>query len=66
MSTKICRDCGYDLTPDLRGCPRCALNIEFERKMDRVVWGVIGPLLALSLVVVITILGVMVVAYLTR
>lgn len=66
MSETICRDCGYSLTPELRGCPQCALNLEFERKMDRLVWGVLGPLLGLLLVVVVTILGAMVVVYFTR
>lgn len=66
MSTTICRDCGYDLTPDLRGCPQCALNLEFERKMDRVVWGVLAPLLVLLVLAVITIMSVMFVVYLTR
>jgi hypothetical protein len=66
MSTTVCRDCGYDLTADLRGCPRCALNIEFERKLDRLVWGVLAPTVVLLLLIAITLIGVMTVPYLIR
>jgi hypothetical protein len=55
MSTTICRDCGYSLSEDLRGCPQCALNLEFERKMDRVVWRVVVPLFVLFLIAAIAI-----------
>lgn len=56
----ICRDCGSSISSDLRGCPTCALNLEFERKMDRVVWRVILPLLLLIVV------GVVVLVYFMR
>ena len=38
MSVRICRDCDYEIEPDARGCPRCALNLEAENMIDRFVW----------------------------
>jgi hypothetical protein len=32
-----CRDCGYEFEPTSRGCPRCALNLEAEAMIDRLV-----------------------------
>lgn len=55
MSTAICRDCGYQLSPELRGCPQCALNLDFERKMDRIVWRVIVPLLVLTIIAAVVV-----------
>jgi uncharacterized paraquat-inducible protein A len=37
MKEKPCRDCGYLLDAQARGCPRCAMNVEAERMIDRVV-----------------------------
>jgi len=33
-----CRDCGYLLKNTARGCPRCAMNVEAERMIDRLIW----------------------------
>ncbi|MEP6911836.1 MAG: hypothetical protein ABI923_03725 [bacterium] len=38
MSARTCRDCGYALEPNMRGCPRCALNLEAEKMIDRFIW----------------------------
>ena len=38
MSAKPCRDCGFMLGPQMRGCPRCAFNIEAEHKIERFIW----------------------------
>jgi RNA polymerase subunit RPABC4/transcription elongation factor Spt4 len=35
---KACRDCGYELDVNARGCPRCARNVEAERMIERVIW----------------------------
>jgi len=38
MSTKTCRDCGNMLEQTARGCPRCALNMEAEKMIERFIW----------------------------
>jgi nitrous oxidase accessory protein NosD len=38
VSTKTCRDCGNVLAPNARGCPRCAMNMEAEDMIDRIIW----------------------------
>ena len=48
MNKKPCRDCGYLLEADERGCPRCAMNVEAERMIGRVLAGV---LIALAVIV---------------
>jgi len=48
---KPCRDCGYELAPNARGCPRCARNVEAEEMIDRFIWRRLVPLLILILVV---------------
>jgi RNA polymerase subunit RPABC4/transcription elongation factor Spt4 len=42
---KPCRDCGYELAANARGCPRCARNAEAEQMLERIIW--IGLLLIL-------------------
>jgi hypothetical protein len=44
-----CRDCGYELEKTARGCPRCAMNMEAERMIERFVAGV---LLVVALIIV--------------
>jgi len=52
MGQSRCRDCGYLLNPTSRGCPKCALNLEAEGKVDRVFWrGIIPAIVALVIVV---------------
>jgi hypothetical protein len=41
MDNKPCRDCGYLLEVNARGCPRCAMNVQAEAMIDRVVWSVV-------------------------
>lgn len=41
MNKRPCRDCGYLLDANARGCPRCAMNVEAERKIDRVIGGLL-------------------------
>jgi hypothetical protein len=60
MSTRICRDCEYEIEPGARGCPRCALNLEAENMIDRFVWRRLVPS------VVIVMLAVAIVFYLIR
>jgi hypothetical protein len=50
---KPCRDCGYQLEPNARGCPRCAMNVEAEAMIERFVWRRLLPC-----VVVIFLLGI--------
>ena len=38
MSTTTCRDCGNVLEQTVRGCPRCAMNLEAESMIDRFIW----------------------------
>jgi hypothetical protein len=54
MNAKTCRDCGNVLEQTARGCPRCALNFEAERMIDRFVGGLLvtGLLILASAVVV--------------
>jgi hypothetical protein len=43
MSKKPCRDCGYLLDASARGCPRCALNVDAERMIERFIWRRLVP-----------------------
>jgi len=43
MSAKTCRDCGYSLAPNARGCPKCAMNLEAEDMLDRFIWRRVLP-----------------------
>jgi len=52
MDSISCRDCGYQLAPDSRGCPECALNLEAERMIDRFVWRRVLPALALIAIII--------------
>ncbi len=61
MKSITCRDCGYVVDGDARGCPRCALNFEAENMIDRFIWRRIVPALVL-LVAAIAVLLI----YLTR
>jgi hypothetical protein len=45
MTTKPCRDCGNVLEQSARGCPRCAMNMEAERLIDRFIWLRVVPCL---------------------
>jgi len=47
---KPCRDCGYELAANARGCPRCARNVEAEEMIERFIWRRLVPLLILILV----------------
>jgi len=38
MSNRSCRDCGNVLEQNARGCPRCAMNVEAEDMIDRLIW----------------------------
>lgn len=35
MNLVACRDCGSMIDPNSRGCPQCALNLEAERTIDK-------------------------------
>ena len=43
ISSKGCRDCGHLLENTARGCPRCAMNVEAERMIERFVWRRLVP-----------------------
>jgi len=43
MSTPTCRDCGNVLEQHARGCPRCAMNIEAENMIERLIWRRVVP-----------------------
>ena len=55
MNEKPCRDCGYLLELNARGCPRCAMNVEAERMIERFIWRGLVP--GVLLVVVIATVG---------
>jgi len=52
ISSKTCRDCGYLLPPNIRGCPSCALNLEAERMIERFIWRRFVPAVAIIAVLV--------------
>ena len=52
MNPILCRDCGYLLDPKSRGCPKCAMNLEAERMIDRFVWRKLVPALILLAIAV--------------
>jgi len=52
IDRRACRDCGHLLENTARGCPRCAMNVEAERMIERFVWRRLVP-------------GVMIIAVLT-
>ncbi len=47
MSLIACRDCGYMLDPNSRGCPKCARNVEAEKMIARFVWHRLVPALVI-------------------
>jgi hypothetical protein len=47
MSQRICRDCGVEMSLQSRGCTNCALNLEAENMIEKVVWRRIFPLLVI-------------------
>ena len=47
MNARTCRDCGNVLEPNARGCPQCALNLEAEDMIDRIIWNDLVPGLVL-------------------
>jgi hypothetical protein len=56
MSTKTCRDCGNVLAQTARGCPRCAMNMEAENMIERIIWRRLVPgvvLLAFAVVALV-------------
>lgn len=56
MTTTSCRDCGYLLPLDARGCPQCALNLEAEGMIDRFVWrGLVLALIVVGLALAIAV-----------
>ena len=61
MTNKPCRDCGYLLDADARGCPRCALNLEAETMIERFVWRRLVPAM-----LIVGIVGVGILYYLFR
>jgi len=60
MNARTCRDCGNVLERDARGCPRCALNLEAENMIDRIIWRRFVP------GVILVILAVVALIYLLR
>jgi hypothetical protein len=60
MNTKTCRDCGNVLEQTARGCPRCAMNMEAEKMIDRFIWRRFVPC------IIVVALAVVVLVYLLR
>ncbi len=56
MSNLVCRDCGFQLQEDARGCPKCALNFDAEKMIDRLVWQRVVPGVAILMVAAITLI----------
>jgi len=58
--SKTCRDCGNVLVPGVRGCQRCALNLEAEDLIGRFVWRRLLPgVLLLGLIVAVSLVFMM-------
>ena len=53
LPLKPCRDCGHLLGPTERGCPRCAMNAEAERMIERYIWGRAVPIILIILLLAI-------------
>ncbi|HEX9425875.1 MAG TPA: hypothetical protein VF899_21735 [Pyrinomonadaceae bacterium] len=53
MNPIPCRDCGNMIDPSSRGCPTCAMNLDAERMIDRIVlWGLLlGGIIAAAIIV---------------
>lgn len=56
MNVKECRDCGYVLEPNARGCSQCALNLEAESMIDRFVRRRIVPAIIVAAILAVAIL----------
>ncbi|HSE21154.1 MAG TPA: hypothetical protein VLB68_05830 [Pyrinomonadaceae bacterium] len=56
MSSRPCRDCGYLLEPERRGCPRCARNIEAENMIEKYFWLAFVPLVLILIAVMVYLL----------
>ena len=57
MAARPCRDCGYLLKQDARGCPRCAMNVEAETMIERFIWRRLVPgMLAIALIAAVGII----------
>lgn len=56
MESILCRDCGQRLAPDARGCTKCALNLEAERMIDRLVRRVLLAALMLAAIVLLVVI----------
>ncbi|HEV8368845.1 MAG TPA: hypothetical protein VGQ39_12905 [Pyrinomonadaceae bacterium] len=57
MNLIPCRDCGNIIDPNSRGCTTCALNLDGERMIDKVVLG--GFILAVIVAAAIVLLFVL-------
>ena len=55
MNLIPCRDCGNMIDPRSRGCPKCAMNLDAERIIDRIV--LCGLVLAVIVAAAIVVLS---------
>jgi len=53
LNLVACRDCGSMIESNSRGCQTCALNLEAERMIDRVVRGSLAVILVTAIAVII-------------
>jgi RNA polymerase subunit RPABC4/transcription elongation factor Spt4 len=60
MNEQPCRDCGYLIDAQARGCPRCAMNVEAEAMIERFVWRRLVP------GIIIVVVGAAAIIYLIR
>jgi hypothetical protein len=55
MSLIPCRDCGNMIDPNSRGCPTCAMNLDAERMIYKIVFYglLVGGILTVGLIVIL-------------
>ena len=53
MNPIPCRDCGNMIDPSSRGCPTCAMNLDAERMIDKVVLGALLFVMAAAAAIVL-------------
>ena len=58
MSLVPCRDCGTLIDPNSRGCPTCAMNLDAERMIDKIVLCglLVGGILAVGIIALLYLL----------
>jgi len=55
MNLIPCRDCGNMIDPSSRGCSTCAMNLDAERMIDKIVFYglLVGAILTAGIIVIL-------------